>query len=323
MCLASRRSVSAALRPAARPGRLLPVQPRWHDVLPPGLRGHLQKRLSSAATRASRARRPGEVKCGRRCCPKGQKCRNGKCCKKCGDKKACCIAGETCCRDTCCKAKEKCCVPPRQDDVLSARLRLRRPDPRRRHRHQATYAGDLLSAGAAAHEPKALLPCGPGCPPRRGHQGRPRPEPLLLPSRADMRREVLPARPDGHRDVLRREVRGRAVQPAALRTMRQAVRRDTALRERRLRRLVTLSFFLPPRACNSPELGRVCVDQVPRRAGENLGDTDAAPQGAPAARWRDSHRRGPWPGRAEGAGGDKLPSLQEAGRTALRMQLQG
>ena len=54
--------------------------------------------------------RPGEVKCGRRCCPRGQKCRNGKCCKKCGDKKACCIAGETCCRDKCCKAKERCCV---------------------------------------------------------------------------------------------------------------------------------------------------------------------------------------------------------------------
>ena len=55
--------------------------------------------------------RPGEWKCGSRCCAKGQGCRGGKCCKKCGEKKkACCIAGETCCRDKCCSAKEKCCV---------------------------------------------------------------------------------------------------------------------------------------------------------------------------------------------------------------------
>ena len=53
--------------------------------------------------------RPGEVKCGSRCCAKGQGCRNGKCCKKCGEKK-CCIAGETCCGDRCCKKDETCCT---------------------------------------------------------------------------------------------------------------------------------------------------------------------------------------------------------------------
>ena len=55
--------------------------------------------------------RPGEWKCGSRCCAKGQGCRGWQRRKKCGEKKkACCIAGETCCRDKCCSAKEKCCV---------------------------------------------------------------------------------------------------------------------------------------------------------------------------------------------------------------------
>ena len=55
--------------------------------------------------------RPGQVKCGTRCCPSGDRCRNGRCCKKCGTR-ACCDRqrAEKCCGDRCCKKDETCCT---------------------------------------------------------------------------------------------------------------------------------------------------------------------------------------------------------------------
>jgi hypothetical protein len=58
---------------------------------------------------------PGTVKCGRYCCPRGQQCRNGRCCKQCaGPKSQCCDPqSEQCCIDkkTCCqKATQYCCA---------------------------------------------------------------------------------------------------------------------------------------------------------------------------------------------------------------------
>lgn len=126
---------------------------------------------------------------------------------------------------------------PRPTDVLPARPKVRHPNPSGQRWPRSACPIDLLSTRALRHEGEALLPRRPGGAAKRGTEGRPRAQSLLLSHQSHLRhgsgKDLLPDESDARNgDVLQRQVRRCAFQPAELRVLRECVRIGRVQRRR-------------------------------------------------------------------------------------------